>query len=561
MSFDLAMANLWSFWLQVTCVTAVAALAPNIVRLRAPKPLLRYWQGLLALCLLLPLLQPWAQAPSATVAITSIHDSGIAAGVRASAELPLSTVLAITILAGIAARGIWLALGWRRLRTYRRNARTRPAPEFGLQEIETRIGAQANVYISSEIAVPIAFGFTHPVVLLPERWLSLDPERRTAIACHELIHVYRKDWLFHMSEELVRAAIWFHPAVWWIVDQIRLAREQVVDAEVVRLTGARRTYAQALLAFASPAAEFEIGAAPAFFRRRHLRRRLSLIFEEVSMSRSRLFVSLAVITLGVISAGTFAVWSFPLQSPQLLPVKPASEKQTGAKERFSPPRLISSVQPNSHSVRKAGSVVLDVHVAADGRVENAEVRAALDPELDQNALAAVRQWKFEPARRDGEPVAATTTIQIEYRLDKDEKRGVIGGIVGGVPGGVIGGVVGGLVGGVKGAVVTGVAGGVPQDDRVHDAHEEGVTMPTVLHKEDPQYTEAAKDEKVEGTVVVYIEVGPDGRAHNQHIERSLHPDLDKNAMDAISNWRFKPATKDGKAITVHATVEINFQLK
>jgi protein TonB len=146
-------------------------------------------------------------------------------------------------------------------------------------------------------------------------------------------------------------------------------------------------------------------------------------------------------------------------------------------------------------------------------------------------------------------------------LDKDEKRGVIGGIVGGVPGGVIGGVVGGLVGGVKGAVVTGVAGGVPQDDRVHDAHEEGVTMPTVLHKEDPQYTEAAKDEKVEGTVVVYIEVGPDGRAHNQHIERSLHPDLDKNAMDAISNWRFKPATKDGKAITVHATVEINFQLK
>jgi len=268
MSFDLAMANLWSFWLQVTCVTAVAALAPRIVRLRAPRALLRYWQSLLALCLLMPLLQPWAPAPGATIAIESIGDARIAAVLRPGARLPLSAVLAITILAGIAARGVWLALGWRRLRLYRRNARTRPAPEFGLQELEARIGAHAGVYISSEIAVPIAFGFLHPAVLLPERWLSLDAERRTAIACHELIHVYRKDWLFHLAEELVRAAIWFHPAIWWIVDQIRLAREQVVDAEVVRLTGARRTYAQALLAFASPAAEFQSGAAPAFFAAR-----------------------------------------------------------------------------------------------------------------------------------------------------------------------------------------------------------------------------------------------------------------------------------------------------
>jgi TonB family protein len=573
MSFDLAMANLWSLWLQVTCVTAVAALASTIVRLRAPNALLRYWQLLLALCILLPSLQPWAPAPSATIAIESIHGAASTAGVRASAGLQLSTVLAIAILAGIAARGIWLALGWRRLRLYRRNARTRPAPECGIQELKSRIGAQANVYISSEIAVPIAFGFLHPVVLLPERWLSLDPERRTAIACHELIHVYRKDWLFHMAEELVRAAIWFHPAVWWIVDQIRLAREQVVDAEVVRLTGARRTYAQALLAFASPAAEFETGAAPAFFRKRHLRRRLSLIFEEVSMSRSRLFASLAVIALGVIGAGTFAVWSFPLQSPQPLPVRTAGEKQTGAQESFSPPRVISSVPPeNGESARKPGSVVLDVQVAADGRVENAEVRDTLDPELDQNALAAVRQWKFEPARRDGEPVAATITVQITYPVESARKRmrrgiaggvagGVVDGIVGGVVEGIVRGVVDGVAGGIKDAVVTGVAGGVPQDDRVHDAHEEGVTMPTVLHKEDPKYTEAAKDEKVEGTVAVYLEVGPDGRAHNQHIERSLHPDLDKNTMDAISNWRFKPATKDGKAITVHATIEVNFQLK
>jgi TonB family protein len=242
-----------------------------------------------------------------------------------------------------------------------------------------------------------------------------------------------------------------------------------------------------------------------------------------------------------------------LVSPQ-----PATAQEPTAQSSDAQPRAISVVQPNySERARTAGiegTVLLEVLIGADGHVKNAEIREGLDPDLDENALAAVRQWRFEPGTPDRQPVR--TTVQMNFKLD-----GLRTGVVGGVPGGVIGGVPGGVIGGVPGGVITEVVSASPQDQRVYDAHEKGVTMPKVMYKVDAKYSQAARDAGVEGTVVVYVEVAPDGRAHNMHIERGLHADLDKNTLDAISNWRFKPATKDGKPVTVHATVETNFRLK
>ena len=99
-----------------------------------------------------------------------------------------------------------------------------------------------------------------------------------------------------------------------------------------------------------------------------------------------------------------------------------------------------------------------------------------------------------------------------------------------------------------------------QDSQVHRVSEPGVVAPKVLSKVDPAYTPEAKDAKVEGTVVVDVEVHPDGRAHNLKIQQPLDPGLDKNALDAISAWQFQPATKNGKPVAVKATIEINFKL-
>jgi TonB family protein len=88
----------------------------------------------------------------------------------------------------------------------------------------------------------------------------------------------------------------------------------------------------------------------------------------------------------------------------------------------------------------------------------------------------------------------------------------------------------------------------------------GVTAPALLYKTEPQYTEEARGSKIQGTVVVMVDIDPDGQAQNIEVQRSLEPGLDQKAIEAVRQWRFKPGTKDGAPVTVRATIEVNFRL-
>jgi TonB family protein len=87
-----------------------------------------------------------------------------------------------------------------------------------------------------------------------------------------------------------------------------------------------------------------------------------------------------------------------------------------------------------------------------------------------------------------------------------------------------------------------------------------VSGPILVLKVDPKYTTRASKAGIEGTVVLHIEVEPDGKPQNILVLRSLDSDLDQEAILAVSQWRFKPGMKDGKPVTVAATVEVNFRL-
>jgi len=58
------------------------------------------------------------------------------------------------------------------------------------------------------------------------------------------------DWVWLIAEEIVRAVLWFHPGVWWLISRVQLAREEVVDELAMLATGTRRGYIEALAAFA-----------------------------------------------------------------------------------------------------------------------------------------------------------------------------------------------------------------------------------------------------------------------------------------------------------------------
>jgi TonB family protein len=88
----------------------------------------------------------------------------------------------------------------------------------------------------------------------------------------------------------------------------------------------------------------------------------------------------------------------------------------------------------------------------------------------------------------------------------------------------------------------------------------GVTAPMLVFKREPEYSEVARIAKYQGTVTLYVEVGPDGTPHNIRVLRGLGLGLDEKAIDAVSEWQFRPGTKDGVPVTVAANIEVNFRL-
>jgi TonB family protein len=460
MNPELWFPNLLAYSLQVAVISALAVMLLRTFPLRSPEVTLAWLQSLLGACLVLPAVEPWTLPVTAPVAgVTAAVARISAAGATHSSA---RAMLIAMVLAGIAVRLVWLSVGYARLFRCSRRARLLDARQSGIDQWPWARAACARVCLSSEVAGPVTFGFLRPAILLPACWLNLGPVQRDAVVCHEFLHVRRKDWLFHMAEEVIRTLLWFHPAIRWLTGEIRLVREQVVDRQVARLTGSAQSYAEVLLVFAGVDSS---GTAPAFTRRRHLARRITSLLEEVSMTKSRSVASLAGITLCLTAAGAVAVWSFPLQS----------------------------------------------------------VRSTF---ITQN--------------------------------DSAPAGGVVSGVIQGIPGGIGGGVIGGVLGGIPGMQT--VAAG-PQNQTVHKVSEKGVTAPKVLHKIEPAYTKQAKDAQIEGTVVLNVEVHPDGRAHNMRVERSLDPGLDQKALESVEQWRFSPAKKNGEPVAVAATIEINFRLR
>jgi periplasmic protein TonB len=89
----------------------------------------------------------------------------------------------------------------------------------------------------------------------------------------------------------------------------------------------------------------------------------------------------------------------------------------------------------------------------------------------------------------------------------------------------------------------------------------GVTAPRATYDPEPEYDDQSSKDKVEGTVLLSVIVTKEGRTAGMKVKRSLTPALDKQAIKAVSEWRFDPATKDGAPVAVRLIIEIEFRLR
>ena len=88
----------------------------------------------------------------------------------------------------------------------------------------------------------------------------------------------------------------------------------------------------------------------------------------------------------------------------------------------------------------------------------------------------------------------------------------------------------------------------------------GVSPPRLLHKKEPTYSHQAEAERIQGTVVLFLVVNDKGRTADIQVISSLGFGLDERARQAVEKWEFKPGMKDGKPVSVQATIEVNFRL-
>ena len=97
--------------------------------------------------------------------------------------------------------------------------------------------------------------------------------------------------------------------------------------------------------------------------------------------------------------------------------------------------------------------------------------------------------------------------------------------------------------------------------RIAGANDSLDGAPSVVFKVEPEYSEEARKAKWQGTVVLSLIVDEEGRPQEIKVVRALGLGLDQKAIEAVQKWEFKPGMKDGHAVPVQATVELNFSIQ
>ena len=407
-----------AYSLQLAIVVAALWLLLRVLAARAAALRLRAWQAALALAILLPAgaFLPFTPLPS-NVGGDTLLSTSIELWTGGIAVAWWTEWILAVLIAGAALRGGWLAIGWRRLK--RRIAPEAFGDDVRFADACEAMGVRARLVWRSDISHPFTCGSAPPVVVVPAD-LAAEPDATLrAIFLHELMHVRRRDWQSVIVEEAVRAALWFHPAVWLLLAELRQAREEVIDRATVRLLGSRRSYLDTLVALADRGEPARLSPALPFFRSRQLARRIAALASEASMSKARVMLSSALVLAASMATVAAAARTFPL------PAISAADGADSAKAQ-APPRGIKrpvvvdmkkAEYPESAQAKKIqGDVVMDVVIDAQGKVSDVAVVKKLADELDAAATAAIKASTFRPGLKDGKPVPVKVTITVTFRL-------------------------------------------------------------------------------------------------------------------------------------------------
>jgi protein TonB len=173
--------------------------------------------------------------------------------------------------------------------------------------------------------------------------------------------------------------------------------------------------------------------------------------------------------------------------------------------------------------------------------------AAAKPAAQQpKAASAVAAPVEAPTEIPPAPAVTTATAS-----GAGSAAGVVGGVESGIEGGVSEGIAGGVVGGIIDAP--------PPPPPAAPVRIGGkITAPALVHRVDPAYSSVAQSARLTGVAILEAVVDTSGGVQSVKVLRSAHPMLDREAVEALKQWRYKPLVLNGEASSFVLTVTFNF---
>jgi|GEM_PF-869212 len=157
----------------------------------------------------------------------------LAEGLPTLSHLSMEVYLMMAWLAGVLFLSTRLAIGFG-VTLWIRGQGKPLSEEFELRVrmLGERLGVDARrrVFACARVCQAVAVGFVRPIVLIPASWLTrLAPQMIEAIVAHELAHIRRWDLWVNLAQRVIETFLFYHPAVWWLSNRIRLEREMCCD--------------------------------------------------------------------------------------------------------------------------------------------------------------------------------------------------------------------------------------------------------------------------------------------------------------------------------------------
>jgi TonB family protein len=276
--------------------------------------------------------------------------------------------------------------------------------------------------VSPGLRGAVTVGARRPVILFSAGFVGQSTEHEFLSAMgHECAHIRRRDALKNLLYEAASVVTAFHPVTWMVKAQIAQTREMICDAMVVERLVDRQSYTRSLLHLAErmlAAGAVSVHAIGMFDANVLEKRIMQMKATKQTMhgaARWALTVSGALLLSTAAATGGFLNTSIQAQAQSDAAQDQGKVYPLG--KDITSPVLTYAPDPEfpKGDKSKGGVCVVGLIVDAQGMPKDVHIERSLAPGFDANSLAVVRQYRFKPAQRKGQPVAVRIHIEVNYK--------------------------------------------------------------------------------------------------------------------------------------------------